>query len=97
MSSDDFHTSISARQSSEGTLSEHTTSDGVHTAMTSVQGTDEEMVEDMDEDSGEELSEDDDADLQSVHISHLYPQVSGAHRTEMPYLAAESFIANSDV
>lgn len=96
MPSSDLHASNSGRQSSEGTLSERSASDGAQTAMTSVLGTDEEMTEDMEEGTDEDLT-DDDADLQSLHAASFYPHVQDAHRTEMPYFAAESFMANSDV
>lgn len=88
----------SGRQSSEGTLSERTTSDGAHTAMTSLVGTDEEMI-DSDENDFEEDDEgaDDGADLQSVYPVGAYPSVASSHRTEMPYLEGGSFMGNSDM
>lgn len=93
--------SHSGRQSSEGTLSERTASDGAQTAMTSLMGTDEEVVDDVDNDTDEQslhdMQEEDGADAQSVYPVGAYPSVASSHRTEMPYLEGDSFMGNSDV
>lgn len=93
---------LSGRQSSEGTLSERTTSDGAHTAMTSVIDTDEDIPEDMQDDTDEhslhDMQEDDHADAQSIFpMAAAYPSVASSHRTEMPYLEGDSFMGNSDM
>ena len=78
------------RQSSEGPLSRQTTSDGVRTAVK--KGLRLDMGDDKMGSDAEEISEDG-ADVQSFHY---YPPVSSSHKTEMPYLEADSGTINSD-
>lgn len=96
MSSDDLQGSQSGTQSSIGTLSDHDASEGAQTAMTSMHTTDEEMADDAPEHGGHAHAHHD-ADLQSIYPASQYPQVASSHRTEMPYLTAGSFVANSDM
>lgn len=78
MSSDDSNPIQSGRQSSDGTLSENATSDGVQTSMTSIMDTDEDQDTDEVDQAGEGAS--------TYPVSH-YPRPSSQHRTEMPYSA----------
>lgn len=97
MSSDDSHSQgmhhRSGRQSSEGTASEPCTSDGAHTAMTSIMDTDEEALEaeGVIEAEGpieaDSIDVDEDAtDVQSLYPASHYPSASTAYRTEMPFV-----------
>lgn len=87
----------SERPSSEATVSELGSVDGVTTAKTSVQNsTDEEMMESMNYGSGEEAwDEEDDAEIRSVYISnHLHMGMQDSHTQQC---GAESFMGNSDL
>ena len=100
MSSDDSQSRVmqhrSGRQSSEGTASEHNTSDGAQTAMTSIMDTDEEaleaegVIEAEGPIAADSVEVDEDAaDVQSLYPASYYPAASTAHRTEMPFLPSD--------
>lgn len=78
VSSDDSNAIQSGRPSSEGTTSEHATSDGAQTSMTSIMDTDEGVSE-------IEVDDDDEGQAASLYPVSHYPRPSSAHRTEMPY------------
>lgn len=80
-----LHLQNDGLSSDGGTLSEQGTSNSATTAMTSAQGTDEEM--DMAEDSVEELE--DEEDTESVYLANQYPEMSSLYMTEMPYYAPD--------
>lgn len=103
MSSEDSYALRSARQSSDGTLSEHATSDSAQTAMTSIMDTDEEeLAEELEVDEEDDDEEDDDSDddgdddIISIYPASQYPGVANSHRTEMTFIPGDQS-ANSDL
>ncbi|KAF7550212.1 hypothetical protein G7046_g8083 [Stylonectria norvegica] len=93
MSSEDSYALPSRRQSSDGTLSEHATSDGVHTAMTSIMDTDEEgLTNDL------EIDDDDEGlDMISIYPASHYPRVASPHGSQMPFSTSDPSGPNSDI
>ena len=90
MSSEDSYLQ-SGRQSSDGTVSEHATSDGAHTAMTSIMDTDEEEL-------AEELVVDEEEDdMISIYPPSHYPRPTSTYRTERPFSTEDPNGPNSDM
>ncbi|CAM1502891.1 Fc.00g076670.m01.CDS01 [Cosmosporella sp. VM-42] len=90
MSSEDSYLQ-SGRQSSDGTMSENATSDGAHTAMTSIMDTDEEeLAEELEVDEEED-------DMISIYPPSHYPRPVSTYRTEMPYSSEDPAAPMSDM
>lgn len=89
MSSEESCAFQSGRQSSDGTLSEHAASDGVHTAMTSIM--------DLDEDHhvGSDFEDEEDVDIISIYPPLHY--TTGNHTSEMHFSQEHPHATSSDV
>ncbi|KAH6890403.1 S-adenosyl-L-methionine-dependent methyltransferase [Thelonectria olida] len=89
MSSEESCALQSGRQSSDGTMSEHATSDGVHTAMTSIM--------DLDEDHhvGSDFDDEEDVDIISIYPPMHY--TAGSHPSEMHFSQEHPHATGSDV
>lgn len=96
MSSEDSYILQSGRQSSDGTLSEQATSDGDHTAMTSIMDTDEEHdpARDFELEVDADLDED---DMISIYPASHYPSVVSAYHAETSLAPDYSHAADTDM
>lgn len=89
VSSDDSNAVHSPRPSTEGSPSDHATSDGILTSMTSIMDTDEAPSDSSLHDDGDEEA------APSTYPASHYPRASSPHRTERPF--PESHMEASDL